>query len=157
MNFVQLLILLIAANATPWIVARALGDRWSAPLDFGVVLPDGERMFGSHKTWRGVIFGAVACALAAKAVGVEPMSGLSFGALSLLGDVCSSAFKRRAHWPPGREVPVVDQLPECLLPIALLAQPLDLSWEVGVLGTVLFVLFDMAATRFRHRADAIRE
>jgi CDP-2,3-bis-(O-geranylgeranyl)-sn-glycerol synthase len=150
-NFAQLLVLLVAANATPWMIGRALGDRWALPLDLGIVLPDGERMFGSHKTWRGLIAGAVACALAAKAVGIAPMLGLSFGVLSLLGDVCSSAFKRRLHWPPGKEALVVDQLPECLLPLAVLAQPLDLGWEASILGTVLFVLFDLIATRLRHR------
>jgi CDP-2,3-bis-(O-geranylgeranyl)-sn-glycerol synthase len=77
-NFAQLLVLLVAANATPWMIGRALGDRWALPLDLGIVLPDGERMFGSHKTWRGLIAGAVACALAAKAVGIAPMLGLSF-------------------------------------------------------------------------------
>ena len=151
MNIAQVLVLLIAANATPWIVGRAFGDRWSMPLDFGVVLPDGERMFGTHKTWRGFISGAAVCALAANAIGIEIPLGLAFGALSLIGDVASSAIKRRAHWPAGKEVPVVDQLPECLLPIALLAEPLNLGWEAGVWGTALFVLFDLAATRLRHR------
>jgi len=150
-NLAQVLVLLVAANATPWIVGRALGDRWSTPLDLGIVLPDGERMFGSHKTWRGFLAGAVVCALAAKALGISALLGLSFGVLSLLGDAASSAFKRRAHWPPGREVPVIDQLPECLLPIVVLAQPLDLDWNAGIWGATLFVLFDLAATRIRHR------
>lgn len=47
---VRALALLIAANAVLVVVTQLTRDRWAAPLDFGWVLPDGERLFGSHKT-----------------------------------------------------------------------------------------------------------
>ena len=30
---------------------------WSTPVDFGKKLKDGKRIFGDHKTWRGLFFG----------------------------------------------------------------------------------------------------
>jgi hypothetical protein len=51
---VRALALLIATNAVPVVVAKLARDRLAAPLDFGWVLADGERLFGSHKTWRGL-------------------------------------------------------------------------------------------------------
>lgn len=57
---IRALALLSAANAVPVIVAQLVRERWSTPLDFGYVMPDGERLFGSHKTWRGLVSGILA-------------------------------------------------------------------------------------------------
>ena len=53
--------LVVIANTAAWAAARIFGSRWDTPLDGGTLLPDGTRLLGSHKTWRGLIAAGVAC------------------------------------------------------------------------------------------------
>jgi hypothetical protein len=91
------------ASSAAWAVSRELGKRLAAPLDFGLELADGKRLFGSHKTWRGLAGGILACALVAPLVGLGAATGAASGALALLDDALSSAVKRRLALPPGVE------------------------------------------------------
>lgn len=148
---VRALALLIAANAAPVIAAKLARNRWAAPLDFGWVLPDGERLFGSHKTWRGLACGVAACVCAGSLLGVAPAIGAGFACASLLSDALSSAAKRRMRLEPGTEYPGLDQAAETLVPLALFAGPLALNWiEVAVVG-VAFSVLDIATAQLRHR------
>jgi CDP-2,3-bis-(O-geranylgeranyl)-sn-glycerol synthase len=93
------------------------------PLDLGRNFADGKRVFGSGKTFRGLIGGT----LSGIAVGLllqliknsthigvpsfEPLSvlaALSLGAM--LGDLTKSFFKRRLGMDRGDPLPIVDQL-----------------------------------------------
>jgi hypothetical protein len=144
------LLLLITANLLPWAVGRVCGTRWNAPLDFGVSLSDGRRLLGDHKTWRGVAAAILGCATAAVLMQLHWWTGAAFGALSMLGDCFSSAWKRRRGHEPGRETFGLDQLPEALLPLLVLRVPLDLSWvEIAVVAAT-FAVLDIASTRVRH-------
>lgn len=145
------LALLIAANALPVVVAKIARDRWSAPLDFGWVLPDGERLFGSHKTWRGLISGIAACAGVGLLFDVGPAIGMGFACASLLADAASSAAKRRLHLKPGTEYVGLDQAAEALLPLALFANVLSLQWSEVALVAVTFTVLDIATAHLRHR------
>lgn len=145
------LVLLIAANATPVAVAKFVDERWSAPLDLGFVLADGERLFGSHKTWRGLIVGVLAAAVAAALMRLPLWIGVALAVVSLVADALSSAVKRRMKLQPGTECPGLDQLGEALLPLMLFAQPLSLDARRIALVTIAFCILDMAATRWRHR------
>jgi hypothetical protein len=145
------LALLTASNAVPVIVAQLLRDRWSAPLDFGYVMADGERLFGSHKTWRGLISGMLACIAVATLVDLPIWVGAGFAAASLLADSVSSAIKRRMHLKPGAEYFGLDQLGEALLPLVLFARPLSLA-EAEIVGIVIaFVILDVATAKLRHQ------
>jgi CDP-diglyceride synthetase len=148
---VRALALLIAANAVPVVVAKLARDRWAAPLDFGRVLPDGERLFGSHKTWRGLIAGIAACTGVALLFEVKPIIGAGVACASLLADAASSAVKRRMHLQPGTEYPGVDQLGEVLAPLVLFANPLSLEWSEVLVVAVAFSVLDIATARLRHR------
>jgi hypothetical protein len=115
-------------------------------------LPDGKPLFGSHKTWRGLAAGILACGLVAPLVGLQVATGTAFGAAALLGDALSSAVKRRLAVEPGAEVLALDQLPEALLPLVLLAEPLRLGvMEIAVVA-LAFMSLDVLATPLRHRA-----
>jgi CDP-2,3-bis-(O-geranylgeranyl)-sn-glycerol synthase len=128
-----------------------LGRRLAAPLDFGLELPDGKRLFGAHKTWRGLAAGIFACALAAPLVGLDVASGAAFGAAALLGDALSSAIKRRLALEPGAEVLGLDQLPEALLPLVLFAEPLRIgAVEIAVVA-LAFMGLDLLAAPLRRR------
>jgi len=145
------LLLLCAANATAWAAGRIFGAHWAAPLDFGVVLKDGQRLFGSHKTWRGLLAGAAASGILAAALGLGFLLGAAFGATSLAGDALSSTIKRRLRREPGTEVPLIDQVPEAILPLAVFGPALGLGFLAMVGVTLAFTLLDIAATGFRHR------
>jgi CDP-diglyceride synthetase len=148
---IHALALLIAANATPVIVAKLANDRWSAPLDFGHVLRDGQRLFGAHKTWRGLVSGVLAGTIAAALTHLPLWVGAGFAMASLLGDALSSAVKRRMKLQPGREIPGLDQLGEALLPLVLFAGPLSLDGQQIALVTIVFCVLDLASARLRHR------
>lgn len=144
------LLLLILANAAPWAAARLLGDRWAAPLDGGRLLRDGRRLFGSHKTWRGLVAGITVCALAAPLLDLPWLAGAGFGGAALLGDALSSAVKRRLALPPGTAVPGLDQLPEALLPLIALAAVLELDGARIILVALAFLALNLLAARLRH-------
>jgi CDP-2,3-bis-(O-geranylgeranyl)-sn-glycerol synthase len=148
------LLLLLAANGGPWLAARVLGDRWGAPVDMGLILGDGRRLLGSHKTWRGLLVGVLCTAAAASLTGLTWVTGAGFAALSLLGDLLSSACKRRLGRAPGVGVLLVDQIPESLLPLALLALPLGLTMTGVVIVVLVFALLNMVSSLFRHRQSS---
>jgi hypothetical protein len=50
----QVLTLLLLVNSAPAVAKKILGDRFAWPLDFGIELPDGHRLFGASKTIHGV-------------------------------------------------------------------------------------------------------
>ncbi len=148
------LLLLILANSLPWIAGRVLGRHWATPLDLGLTLPDGRRLLGSHKTWRGVAAGIAGCTLAAGITGLDGWTGALFAMLSLLGDAFSSLCKRRLGIAPGLGLPLLDQLPEALLPLLVLRASLALD-SAGIAAVAgAFTLLDMLATAIQRRGAA---
>jgi CDP-2,3-bis-(O-geranylgeranyl)-sn-glycerol synthase len=144
------LLLIMAANVAPWAAGQALRGRFAAPLDFGAALSDGTRVLGDHKTWRGLIAGAAACAIAARICGLTFLIGAAFGTLSLIGDTASSFVKRRYKFSPGKEIPGLDQLPEALLPLVILSRPLGIGAVGWLPVAAVFLLLDLAVIRLRH-------
>jgi CDP-2,3-bis-(O-geranylgeranyl)-sn-glycerol synthase len=148
---IRALTLLSAANAVPVVVAKLVGHRWATPLDFGWILPDGERLFGSHKTWRGLASGVVACTLIGLLFDLPPIVGAGFGCASLMADALSSAAKRRMHLEPGTEHVGLDQIGEALLPLVLFAPTLSLGLGEVIAVTATFIVLDIATAQLRHR------
>lgn len=143
--------LVVTANTAAWAAARILGSRWDTPLDGGRLLPDGTRLLGSHKTWRGLIAAVVACGAVAQLAGPGFGLGAAFGALALLGDAVSSFVKRRLRMRPGAEVLGLDQLAEALLPLVVLRRPLALGPVDILFVAAAFLALDVAATKLRHQ------
>ncbi|HUK29197.1 MAG TPA: CDP-2,3-bis-(O-geranylgeranyl)-sn-glycerol synthase [Candidatus Acidoferrales bacterium] len=84
-------------------------------IDFGRTFVDGKRIFGSHKTFRG-LFGGIAVGVV---VGLAESYVFSMNLLliavaasvgALLGDLAGAFLKRRLGIVPGGVLPVVDQL-----------------------------------------------
>ncbi|HEX9773570.1 MAG TPA: CDP-archaeol synthase, partial [Steroidobacteraceae bacterium] len=110
-------------------------------------LPDGRPIFGSHKTWRGLIGGTLAGGATGALLSAGFATGAVFGLLALTGDLLSSFIKRRLARPSGRDTPLLDQLPETLLPMLLLHDRLSLG-AGAILGTAaLFTLLDLVAAK----------
>lgn len=129
-----------AANLAPPLAARLLPRR-DAPLDGGLRWR-GRRLFGSHKTWRGMVAGTLLAAvvhqvqlvLAADAPrpGDWPLDpelygrwwmGAWIGFLALAGDAAKSLCKRRVGIAPGRPWFPFDQV----------------DWILGVLAGTWFL------------------
>lgn len=145
-------LMVVVANSTPWFIGRLLGQRFAYPLDCQLSWPDGIRILGGHKTWRGVSTAILACAVAGGLLGFGAVLGTKFGMLAMIGDALSSAIKRRLRLAPGAEVFGLDQLPEVLLPLAYFAAPLHLnSIEVAAIA-IAFVTLDAMTSRLRHKA-----
>ena len=149
-HFAVPLLLVVTANTGAW-ASGHVGRTRAAALDLGFTLGDGTRLLGSHKTWRGLIVGAAACAVAASLVGAGALLGAAFGTLALLGDAASSCIKRRLRREPGSEAFGLDQLPEALLPLLVLRNPLGIGWGEVVAVAGIFAVLDAATQRLRRR------
>lgn len=84
-------------------------------VDFGRTMPDGERIFGEHKTVRGLLSGLIVGAVVGifesslSASNMTIMAALA-SAGALLGDLGGAFIKRRMRIKPGQPLPGVDQL-----------------------------------------------
>jgi len=134
--------LLVIANGVPILASRILGDTFSQPLDCGITLPDGHPLFGTSKTFRGIIAALAATALLAPVISVSWGTGLILVALSTAGDLVSSFVKRRLGLAPSSQFMGLDQIPEALVPAMAGIRLLGLSvYDV----TFIVALFSVGA------------
>ena len=143
------LLLLVAVNSSPVVIAWLLRDRYSWPIDLNVYWSDHRPIFGAHKTWRGLIVAVLVGAGVGSALSIGWHVGSIFAMLALAGDLLSSFVKRRLGQPNGGRVPLIDQLPEALLPMIGLRSPLGLN-TVSLFGTAaVFTVLDLIFSRLR--------
>ena len=107
------------ANLVPPIAARMI-PAWDSPMDFGVKLR-GQRLFGSHKTFRGLFSGILAATAVHKLQVLIALNyqwffnlafdeffyqqwwlGAWFGFTALAGDAIKSLIKRQTNREPGK-------------------------------------------------------
>jgi CDP-2,3-bis-(O-geranylgeranyl)-sn-glycerol synthase len=136
----QALVLLLAANGAPVIASKALGNRLARPIDKGLVLGDGQRLLGNTKTWRGFFSAIFLTTVIATLCGLEPLTGLLFGALTMVGDILASFVKRRLGKVESTQARGFDTVPESLLPLYWLKEPLGLDFVDITLIVWLFFL-----------------
>ncbi len=159
-EFIRLILLILpayAANAAPVV----LGGRF--PIDGGMRAWDKRPIFGSSKTWLGLL-GGMAAGLLAAALEAHMLRGtaydlwagrpewyagmgLALSAGALAGDLAGSFIKRRLGLPAGRPSWLLDQLPFVLA--ALLA-----AWLAGAsfAFSPMPLIFLLALTIVLHRA-----
>jgi len=150
----ELVLLLVIANATPVIISMLLGERWKQPLDRGRVLSDGYPLLGHSKTIRGLLGSIAICALLAPLFGLSLLQGAGFGGLAMLGDLVSSFCKRRLGLRSGHPVPLLDQIPETLLPLQVMQPALDADAMEMATAIAAFTAIDLLITRLLHRSHA---
>jgi CDP-2,3-bis-(O-geranylgeranyl)-sn-glycerol synthase len=118
------------ANAAP-----VLGGG-GTPIDFGKNFKDNKRIFGAHKTYKGLFFG-LAIGIS---VGVIDCILFQFPWLfavltplgALIGDLAGAFLKRRLNLAPGALLPIVDQI-DFVVGALVFALPLMIvSWELAV-------------------------
>lgn len=120
-------------NMTPILVAKANWKplrTWLTPMDFGKTFR-GKRIFGTHKTWRGLITGMIMSTIILAVQQLifkhahflqEWIGGFDFAHLPTLivgplmglgalgGDAVKSFFKRQRNTPPGESWFPFDQI-----------------------------------------------
>lgn len=136
----ELLLLIFVANSAPVLAADLLGRRWEQPIDAGLRLRDGRPLLGRSKTWRGLAAALVATTAAAALLGLHWGTGLAAGALSMSGDLIASFCKRRLGYAPSDRAPILDSVPESLLPALGLRTAFALEWlEVAAVVAVFAI------------------
>lgn len=139
----KLLLVLVAANGIPVVLRYYLGKRFSYPIDCGRCLADGYPLFGSSKTWRGLLLGSLGATVIAVLLGFPLGFGIIFSVLSLSGDLFSSFIKRRLKLAPGSQCIGGDQIPEVLLPLIAGVYWFDYGLISFVIVTLSFFLLNI--------------
>ena len=139
----KLLLILITANGIPIILHRCLRAKFSQPIDAGLLLADGYPLFGYSKTWRGIFAGTAGATVVALLLDFSVLFGITFGGLSLLGDLLSSFIKRRMKRAPSSKFIGVDQIPETVLPLIAGAYWLNYGLNTIVIVTLSFFILNL--------------
>jgi len=139
----HLVLLLIIANGTPALLGLVLGPRWNRPLDNNCQLPDNRPLLGPSKTLRGLFSAIVVTGLLAPLFELSVLEGASFALLAMLGDLSSSFIKRRLGLASSRSVPLLDQIPESILPLWGLQSVLGSSGSEIALAVAIFIVIDL--------------
>jgi len=143
----HILVLLVATNGAPVIVARICGARGALPLDLGRQCADSHPLFGASKTWRGLASAILTSTLVAGIFGYGIGFGLAFGALVMTGDLCSSFIKRRLGLAPSAQCLGLDQLPESLLPSIYAVVSLNIAWWWAPVLALAFMLIEIVVSK----------
>jgi CDP-diglyceride synthetase len=148
---IKILVLVTVANAVPVLAKRLFENRLAYPVDGNLKWFDGNPLFGSSKTVRGIVLSLAATAAAAPLLGLQVGTGLLAAASAMAGDLLSSFTKRRLGLAPSSRATGLDQIPEALLPL------LTCSWALGlnaldiVVGVAVFMIGGMALSRVFYR------
>ncbi len=140
MLFIKLLILIWLINFAPPFLANIFELGGGRTVDNGYLFFDGRPLFGKHKTVRGLLAGIISGGTIGLVLGFPPWFGLSIACLSMSGDLLSSFCKRRLSFFNGDTVPILDQVPEGLLPFALIGPYYSLSVGYVLLFGIVFGL-----------------
>lgn len=146
-TFTALLLMLLVSNGMPVLATRIFGSYGAVPLDLGRRWPDGRPVFGTSKSWRGVVFAVAGACLSGQLFGYGWVFGALFGLLAMAGDLVSSFIKRRMGLRPSAKCTGLDQLPEALLPSLYAAWVLGLAWWLTLLLPLAFMLLEILISR----------
>jgi len=142
----KLFILILVANGSPIIAARLFGSHLAWPLDRGRQLGD-QPLFGSSKTWRGIVAAVLSTALTAWLLELAITIGILIGVAAMAGDLLASFTKRRMGIPSSDMAPGLDQIPESLLPLLVVKQAAGLDAATIFLLVLAFIFFELALSR----------
>jgi CDP-2,3-bis-(O-geranylgeranyl)-sn-glycerol synthase len=138
---IKLLLLLLIANGAPILAREAVGGRFNLPLDGGHRAADGRFWLGPTKTFRGIIAAIVFTGFAAPLLGIDWKIGVATALLAMFGDLIGSFCKRRLGIASSTQAIGLDQIPESLLPLLVLAKTLQLScYSVLIIAAAFFIL-----------------
>ena len=150
-TFFELLLLIIIANGAPILIRVLLHDRFDRAVDFGQKMPDGRHVFGSSKTWRGIFAALISTGLAAPVLGHPVEIGLLVALYAVTGDLISSFIKRRLTMAPSSMAPILDQVPESLLPAIMLKQHFGLDYVDVIQLVLIFIILELLLSHILYK------
>jgi CDP-2,3-bis-(O-geranylgeranyl)-sn-glycerol synthase len=147
------------ANMMPFFVRRYF-KFLGAPVDFNRTFY-GKPIFGSHKTWRGIIFGCIGSIFLISLQAIlyfnfeifqkislvkfEEINFILLGFLlgfgALFGDIMKSFFKRRVNVPPGAKFVPWDQVDFVLGALFFSSLVFQPKWQVYLFLILIIPLF----------------
>ena len=145
----DLVLLLVIANGAPFVAHLLFGKFLDQPLDRNKVFRDGRPLLGPGKTLRGIISALIATTVLAPLLGLGPAQGAVFALLAMSGDLVSSFLKRRLDIAASHSAPLLDQLPETLLPLLVMQQVLAVTLAEIAAATAIFLSIDLAFSWLR--------
>jgi CDP-2,3-bis-(O-geranylgeranyl)-sn-glycerol synthase len=143
----QLVLLLVITNATPVILSLLAGRHWNRPLDGSRLFRDHRPLLGPSKTIRGILGSILVTALIAPLFSLTVLEGAGFALLAMTGDLCSSFIKRRLGIASSRSIPLLDQLPETVLPLWAMQSVLGADVSEMVVAVAIFIVVDLLLSR----------
>ena len=146
-----LVVLILVANGAPILIRNIFGDIANYPLDAGKTLADHYPVFGRSKTWRGVFASVILTVITALLLNYDLVFGLIVAVLAMVGDLLSSFIKRRLKLQPSRMAPLLDQVPESLLPALYMMQVLSLEWTDVLFIVVAFIILELVLSKILYR------
>lgn len=150
-ELLHLLLLIIIANGAPIILHALMKSKFDYTIDFGYRFYDQAPIFGRSKTWRGVIGAVVFTSLASVMLGYSPSTGALVAVYAIIGDLASSFIKRRLGMDSSSMAPLLDQVPESLLPAVMLRQTFGLDFQsiLILIGVFIVVELFLSAVLFK--------
>lgn len=151
LDFLQLLLLIIIANGAPVLIRVLFVDSFNLAVDFGQKLPDNRPIFGPSKTWRGIFAALAATSATAWLLGYPAETGLLVATYVVLGDLFSSFTKRRLSMQSSSMAPLLDQVPESLLPAFMLKETFNLDISAVILLVLTFVIIELLLSHILYK------
>lgn len=142
-ELLHLLLLIVIANGAPIILRALMKSKFDYRIDFGYCLHDRAPVFGSSKTWRDVIGAIVFTSLAAVLLGYSLSTGALVAVYAVIGDLASSFVKRRLGMESSSMAPLLDQVPESLLPAVILRHTFGLDFQSILILVGVFIVVEL--------------
>jgi hypothetical protein len=124
-------------------------QRFQQPVDGNIRFVDGRPLLGPAKTLRGVVSTTLVTAVMAPLFDLSAGEGALFALLSMAGDLASSFIKRRVGIATSHSAPLLDQLPEAVLPLWLMHPVLGETLPEACAALLVFVAIDWLVSRLR--------
>jgi CDP-2,3-bis-(O-geranylgeranyl)-sn-glycerol synthase len=150
---IKLVLLLVISNGAPVIARLLMRHRFNQPLDRNLYFADGRPLLGPAKTVRGIVSALLVTTLMAPLLHLTPGEGALFALLAMTGDLVSSFIKRRLGITSSRSAPLLDQLPETLLPLWVMHPVLEETLQEAFVAILVFVVIDWLISR---RCETVR-
>jgi CDP-2,3-bis-(O-geranylgeranyl)-sn-glycerol synthase len=147
----SIVVLLLAANGLPIIARNLFQEKFEYPIDFGFQLPDHHPVFGTSKTWRGIIASILGTGILAYLMGFPKIVVTRFGVYVMIGDLSSSFVKRRMGLPESSKTRGLDIVPESLFPLIMLDNYLNINMLelIIIIGIFVFVEITISPVLYR--------
>lgn len=153
----EILLLIVLANAAPVIARLVFTNRASTSIDLGFMLQDKQYLFGQTKTWRGLIASLTLTTLIAYLLDYAIVTGLIISISAMLGDLLSSFIKRRLQKQSSTNVLFLDQVPESLFPVLVYSSTVHTLELMEVIVIIIFfIIIELGLSNLLKCSDRLR-